>query len=234
MKHTRRRRTALLAATLCCANAIAQTDWGQIHRQQEAQSRRQNEQHLQQQQQMQIQQQQNQQGLANPQPAPRRLSREERDLIQQDRDAARATQPMVNQINRSYGEAMSHDVRAMAAKVVQDARWGAYALSPQHRNAGFQNMPTEQAAVDAAMAQCGRDDCKIIATYTDVCYAAVYGEKKGGGHFDHLATAPTAALARQNATAACQRAAGQCVVHKEDCTGDALWTFFGSAVAPKR
>ena len=32
MKHTRKRLTALLAATLCCANAIAQTDWGQIHR----------------------------------------------------------------------------------------------------------------------------------------------------------------------------------------------------------
>lgn len=172
--------------------------------------------------------------LMNAAPPPSKADREVMRIEREAAHAAKAAQPLIDQVNRNVQQAMSYDVKAMVAQLVKDSRWGAYALSAQHRKAGFINMPTEQAAIQGAMAQCGRDDCKIVATYTNVCYAAVYGEKLGGGHFDYLAKGPTPDLAKQTATAVCNRSAKQCVVHKEDCTGDALWTTFNNMVAKSK
>ena len=223
MKTALRQRVVLVAAWFACTAATGQTDWAQINRQVDAQSRRINEQHLQNQQQLQLQQQQQDAaggGLRSNRPPPvPQMSHEE--MVK----AGEATREFLARPETRLSM-MSPELKAMAVQLSNDARWGAYALSPQQRKAGFSNGPTEQAAVQNAMTQCGREDCRIVAAVTNVCYAAVYGEQKGGAHFDYLAQGATPALARQTALTVCSRNANRCVAHKEGCAGDALLADF--------
>lgn len=203
---------ALLVILVC---APVQAQFGQI-----------NEQHRQQAQQEQMRQHQQQeqelierQRRANRPPPPPQMSHEE--MV---RAGERTREFMARPENRL--SMMSPELKSMAVQLSRDARWGAYALSQQHRKAGLSNGSTEQAATQNAMAQCGREDCKVVAAVTNVCYAAVYGEQSGGTPFDYLAQGATPALARQTGLAVCGRSANRCVVHKEGCAGDALLADF--------
>jgi hypothetical protein len=160
-------------------------------------------------------------GSAAPSKADLEVMRIERDAEK----TARAAQPLIDQINRSYEEAMSYDARAAAAELVNQARWGAFALSKtaRPRKAGFINAPTEKQAMAGALQECNDKDCKIVKTYTNVCYAAVWGQRKDGGDYDYLAQAGNPKNAKSIALKVCNKIAQQCTVYKEDCTGNALW-----------
>ncbi len=97
--------------------------------------------------------------------------------------------------------------------------YGAVALDSKTNTYGYSSRQvSERASKQAALADCGRKDCKIVSMYANACIAAAYGYVPNvSGNF---ATAGDVnqRVAEQKALAACEEKTDNCQIVMSECS----------------
>ena len=80
------------------------------------------------------------------------------------------------------------------------------------------NQKTKPDAINVALKNCNRSDCKITMEYANQCVAVAYGLEKGGTYLWTVTAGLTQSKAERTATTKCSKRAKNCKILLSECS----------------
>jgi hypothetical protein len=80
------------------------------------------------------------------------------------------------------------------------------------------NQKTKQDAINVALKNCNRFDCKITMEYANQCAVVAYGLEKGGTYLWTVTAGLTQSKAERTATTKCSKRAKNCKILLSECS----------------
>ena len=118
-----------------------------------------------------------------------------------------------------YGPPPPANNTAPPPVIQKPSRYGAVAWSDKGGFYGSAaNQKTKPDAINVALKNCNRSDCKITMEYANQCVAVAYGLEKGGTYLWTVTAGLTQSKAERTATTKCSKRAKNCKILLSECS----------------